>query len=100
MRSGLIFLAVAQAALVAHLLAGVASAQTLDSASIQQSQADYDPFDGIDRDGRIPKIDRPSDINHPERWRYIPEGRRISDSSGFVVRESPITTTPGERSGS
>lgn len=35
----------------------------------------YDPWEGIDRSGRIPKADLPSDISKPERWRYIPEGR-------------------------
>jgi hypothetical protein len=37
--------------------------------------AEYDPFAGIDRDGRIPNVARPADMTHPERWRYIPEGR-------------------------
>ena len=36
---------------------------------------EYDPWDGIDRNGRIPKADFPNDIKHPDRWRYIPEGR-------------------------
>jgi Omp85 superfamily domain len=35
----------------------------------------FDPFQGMDRSGRIPKVTLPSDIRHPERWRYIPEGR-------------------------
>jgi hypothetical protein len=35
----------------------------------------YDPWAGIDRNGRIPRVPLPSDIEHPERWRYIPEGR-------------------------
>ena len=35
----------------------------------------YDPWEGIDRNGRIPKADFPNDIKHPDRWRYIPEGR-------------------------
>ena len=35
----------------------------------------YDPFLGIDRNGRIPKVPMPDDIGHPSRWRYIPEGR-------------------------
>ena len=36
---------------------------------------DFDPWEGIDRDGRISKVPIPSGIEHPERWRYIPEGR-------------------------
>ncbi len=35
----------------------------------------FDPFRGMDRDGRIPKVRLPADVAHPERWRYIPEGR-------------------------
>ncbi|MEE3328407.1 MAG: BamA/TamA family outer membrane protein [Myxococcota bacterium] len=38
-------------------------------------EEEYDPWDGIDPNGRIPKADIPDDIKHPERWRYIPEGR-------------------------
>lgn len=33
----------------------------------------FDPWSGLDRDGRIPAIEKP--VEHPERWRYIPEGR-------------------------
>ena len=33
----------------------------------------YDPWRGMDHDGRIPAIEKP--VEHPERWRYIPEGR-------------------------
>ncbi|MEE2663235.1 MAG: BamA/TamA family outer membrane protein [Myxococcota bacterium] len=40
-----------------------------------ETPAEYDPFAGIDQDGRIPNIVRPTDMPHPERWRYIPEGR-------------------------
>ena len=29
----------------------------------------------MDRDGRIPKKKLPGDIQNPDRWRYIPEGR-------------------------
>jgi hypothetical protein len=35
----------------------------------------YDPYQGIEPDGRIPGILRPADLPNPERWRYIPEGR-------------------------
>ncbi len=34
---------------------------------------EHDPWQGMDRDGRIPAVDKP--VKHPERWRYIPEGR-------------------------
>ncbi len=35
----------------------------------------YDPYEGMDRDGRIPKIDKAAYVDRPTRWRYIPEGR-------------------------
>ena len=35
----------------------------------------YDPFAGIEQSGRIPAVERPADMERPERWRYIPEGR-------------------------
>ena len=35
----------------------------------------YDPWEGIERNGRIPKIELPADLPNPERWRYIPPGR-------------------------
>ena len=34
---------------------------------------EHDPWQGMDRDGRIPAVEKP--VEHPERWRYIPEGR-------------------------
>jgi hypothetical protein len=36
---------------------------------------EFDPFAGVDRDGRIPKVALPDDLPNPSRWRYIPEGR-------------------------
>ena len=36
---------------------------------------DFDPYAGIEEDGRIPAIARPDDLPNPENWRYIPEGR-------------------------
>ena len=35
----------------------------------------YDPLRGLDANGRIPRAAMPADVRHPERWRYIPEGR-------------------------
>ena len=35
----------------------------------------YDPLEGMDPDGRIPRPEMPSDLPNPHRWRYIPEGR-------------------------
>ena len=39
------------------------------------SDDDYDPFAGMDPDGRIGRPPLPPDLPNPERWRYIPEGR-------------------------
>ena len=35
----------------------------------------YNPFAGMEKDGRIPKKNLPEDIKNPDRWRYVPEGR-------------------------
>ena len=35
----------------------------------------YDPYRGMDADGRIPKPEFPSDLQRPERWRYTPPAR-------------------------
>jgi hypothetical protein len=39
------------------------------------SMQKFDPLSGIERNGRIPKAILPDDIQRPERWRYVPEGR-------------------------
>ena len=41
----------------------------------QEHEVPFDPFRGMDRDGRIPKVALPADLEHPERWRYVPEAR-------------------------
>ncbi len=41
----------------------------------QSTDREFDPWWGIDKSGRIPKVDKPADLPNPERWRYIPEGR-------------------------
>jgi len=45
------------------------------SAIAQSTAEEFDPWQGIEKNGRIPKIDKPEDLPNPERWRYIPEGR-------------------------
>ena len=55
--------------------AKVALATDSLAADSEGSDAEFDPFDGIDRNGRIPATDRPEEFEHPGRWRYIPEGR-------------------------
>ena len=50
--------------------------------STQQTAEPPASLQGIDTDGRIPKVELPADLPHPERWRYMPEGR-ISDGDIF-----------------
>jgi len=45
------------------------------SATAESTDREFDPWEGIDQDGRIPKIEKPDDLTNPERWRYFPEGR-------------------------
>ncbi len=45
------------------------------SSIAQSTTGEFDPWQGIEKDGRIPKIEKPADLTNPERWRYIPEGR-------------------------
>ena len=51
------------------------AADSADPGRPPEAEEGYDPYDGIERDGRIPAIAKPADLPHPERWRYIPEGR-------------------------
>jgi hypothetical protein len=51
------------------------SAILCTTALAQSTDREFDPWQGIERDGRIPKVDKPADLSNPERWRYIPEGR-------------------------
>lgn len=48
---------------------GVANANTT------RTNGDYDPLQGMDANGRIPKIDKAGLVENPERWRYLPESR-------------------------
>lgn len=43
--------------------------------SDHKTEIAYNPFAGMDRDGRIPKKKLPDDLKNPDRWRYVPEGR-------------------------
>jgi len=53
------------------------SSQATDQSHPPEEKAPiaYDPFDGMEKDGRIPKKGLPDDIKNPGRWRYVPEGR-------------------------
>jgi hypothetical protein len=53
------------------LLTQAAPGDEIDGAYEQ----DFDPWEGIEQDGRIPKVELPPDLPNPERWRYIPPGR-------------------------
>jgi hypothetical protein len=59
------------------LAASSASDAVADDASGSENTATrdfvYDPWQGIERDGRIPAAEFPEDLANPGRWRYIPE---------------------------
>jgi len=40
-----------------------------------QEPEDYDPYAGMDRDGKIERPPLPEDLKNPDRWRYTPPGR-------------------------
>jgi len=55
---------------------GLAAVATFSASALAgPTNQEFDPWQGIDKNGRIPKIDKPDDLTNPERWRYIPEGR-------------------------
>jgi hypothetical protein len=39
--------------------------------------AEFDPDQGVEANGRIPKVPLPITTDHPERYRYVPEGRIV-----------------------
>ena len=43
--------------------------------SAAQAEERYDRLEGMDADGRIPKVEKDAYVDHPERWRYLPESR-------------------------
>jgi hypothetical protein len=53
---------------------GIAQEQDTTPAAPEMESV-YDPYRGMDADGRIPRIDKATYVDRPERWRYIPEGR-------------------------
>src|SRR6185295_9198775 len=55
------------------LLLLAAPALAADQEPEPQPPHEHDPWQGMDHDGRIPAVEKP--VAHPERWRYIPEGR-------------------------
>lgn len=60
--------------LVLFALPAAAQNSAPASAAVLKEVA-YDPYRGMDKNGRIPRIDKTTLVAKPERWRYIPEGR-------------------------
>jgi len=59
---------------LARAAPGLAEEPTPDLAAPEMESV-YDPYRGMDPNGRIPRIDKSLYVDRPERWRYIPEGR-------------------------
>ena len=60
------------------LIFGLALAIVVVGSVVEAQEATpprHDPYAGMDRSGRIPKVELPADLPNPERWRYLPEGR-------------------------
>ena len=60
--------------LVLFALPAVAQGRDPDPAA-PEVEVVYDPYRGMDGNGRIPRIDKAALVEKPERWRYVPEGR-------------------------
>jgi Omp85 superfamily domain len=54
---------------------GAAADDSTPQPAAPEVESVYDPYRGMDADGRIPEVEKASLVDHPERWRYIPEGR-------------------------
>jgi hypothetical protein len=67
------------AIVVTLVVAGDALAQAPPTGEIAAPDPEpsetFDPLDGVDPSGRIPRAELPTDLPNPDRWRYIPEGR-------------------------
>lgn len=57
---------------------GLGTRQTQQSPD--QERIDRGLLEGMDPNGRIPKVELPPDVPNPERWRYFPEGRIVEGS--------------------
>ncbi len=49
--------------------------EPVTSAHQDHQEKRHDILEGTEKNGRIPKSKRPDDLPHPNRWRYVPEGR-------------------------
>lgn len=72
MVQGRVLCALALSLWVAH--AGAADPGTVGEAERVEDET-FDAFEGMDRNGRIPRPERPEELPNPERWRYLPEAR-------------------------
>lgn len=52
-----------------------ASAQRVDRDRTISEAYEWDPLQGMEESGRIPRVALPEGLPEPGRWRYIPEGR-------------------------
>lgn len=53
------------------------------------SGASFNPHEGLEKDGRIPRPELPEDLPNPERWRYVPEGRI---KPGTILQRFSVST--------
>jgi hypothetical protein len=60
---------------VVHVRASILTALVLAVPGAAQETKTWDPWVGMDRDGRIERPEIPDDLPNPERWRYTPAGR-------------------------
>jgi hypothetical protein len=88
---------------VCCLLLSLAGAAGLAAQNDHRQNGD---LPGIEHNGRIPKVELPVKLDHPERWRYIPEGRLVEGNilerflvtsffSPIVFREADVGTGGG-----
>ncbi len=64
------------AACLLFVLAAAGRAIAADrGADVDARHDGYDPWAGMDRNGRIPAVEASRELPNPERWRYVPAGR-------------------------
>ncbi len=63
------------AALAVSLLGAAHTAAQVEGPFEPAELGPYDPLQGMEPSGRIPRVPLPVELPNPQRWRYIPEGR-------------------------